>query len=99
MMMPAVIAYYRMLLWLYPAHFRRDYGDEMTAVFIELLSADPAPHSVAALTCRAIGELFTVAIPGHLASERVIAACLSLVITSTVLGSLVKVMMYMRPHQ
>jgi hypothetical protein len=70
--MPAVIAFYRMLLWLYPAR--------------------------SASRLRRGDDRRPVAIPGHLASERVIAACLSLVITSTVLGSLVKVMMYMRPH-
>jgi hypothetical protein len=93
-----IIALYRLLLWLYPAGLRREYGDEMTAVFTELLSNETTIRGRAALTCRAIGGVFTIALPGHLSSEPVIAACLSVVITSTVLGSLVKIMMYMRPR-
>ncbi len=93
-----IIAVYRLLLWLYPADLRREYGDEMTAVFTELLSTETTTRGRAALTCRAVSEVFTIALPGHLASEAVIAAGLSLVITSTVLGSLVKIMMYMRPR-
>jgi hypothetical protein len=93
-----IVAVYRLLLWLYPADLRREYGDEMTAVFSELLSNQTTTRGRAALISRAIGEVFTIALPGHLTSEPVIAAGLSLVITSTVLGSLVKIMMYMRPR-
>jgi hypothetical protein len=93
-----IVALYRLLLWLYPADLRRDYGDEMTAVFTELLSTQPTTGGRAAIVGRALGEVFTIALPGHLASERVIAASLSLVITSAVLGSLVTIMMYVGPH-
>jgi hypothetical protein len=92
------VAFYRLLLWLYPAALRRDYGAEMIAVFAELLSTETTTRGRAALVFQALAEVFTIALPGHLASERVIAAGLSLVITSAVLGSLVKIMMYMRPH-
>jgi hypothetical protein len=93
-----IVALYRLLLWLYPARLRRDYGDEMTAVFTELMATETNTRGRAAIVFRAMGEVFTIALPGHLANERVIAAALSLVITSAVLGSLVKIMMYMRPR-
>jgi len=52
--------------------------------------------------CRAAGELFTVAIPGHLMSDWVITAGLSLVLNAGILGLLVGLMtdrsMHFRPH-
>src|ERR1035441_8791738 len=53
---------------------RRDYGDEMTAVFTELLSTETSTYGRAALVFRALAEVFTIALPGHLASEPVISA-------------------------
>jgi len=93
-----IVALYRLLLWLYPAGLRRDYGEEMAAVFTQLLSTEKTTCGRAAIVCRALGEVLTVALPCHIARERVIAAGLSLVITSAVLGSLVRIMMYVGPH-
>jgi hypothetical protein len=100
---PKILRYfsvcYRALLVLYPSHLREAYGGEMAKVFDQLLWTEwtsRGARGVAATGWRAIGELFTVAIPGHLMSEWMIAAGLSLVITSGVLALLVGVMMWPR---
>lgn len=101
--MPGVIQYlslcYRALLCLYPAELRSAYGADMANVFEQILRTEwqrRGTRGVAATGCRAIGELFTVAIPGRLMSEAMIAAGLSLVITSGVLALLVGIMMWPR---
>ena len=101
--MPTVIRYlsvcYRALLWLYPAELRGAYGTEMANVFEQVLRREwqrRGARGVAATGCRAVGELFTVAMPGRLMSDWVIAAGLSLVITSGVLALLVGIMMWPR---
>jgi hypothetical protein len=71
----------------------------MSSVFDQLLWKEwrsRGARGVAATGCRAIGELFTVAIPGRLVNEWMIAAGLSLVITSGVLALLVGIMMWPR---
>ena len=86
---------YRMLLRLYPAELRGHYGDEMAAVFAQSLrdAYVRAGRRGAAVACaRAFGEFFTVALPRHLTSDWLIAASLSLVITTGMLGSLAGVM-------
>jgi hypothetical protein len=86
---------YGMLVRLFPAEFRTAYGDEMMAVFGQFVRDEyvRAGWRGAALACaHSFGEFFTVALPRHLVSEWLIAASLSLVITSGVLGSLVGVM-------
>jgi hypothetical protein len=86
---------YRMILRLYPAELRTHYGDEMTAVFQQVIRYEygrAGTRGVARASAHAFGEFFTVALPRHLVSEWVIAASLSLVITSGVLGSLVGLM-------
>jgi len=90
---------YRALLLLYPAHLREAYGAEMASVFDQLLWTEwrsRGLRGVATTGCRAIGEVFTVAIPGQLMSDWMIAASLSLVITSGVLMLLVGIMMWPR---
>jgi hypothetical protein len=101
--MPIIIRYlslcYRALLCLYPAELRSGYGAEMANVFEQLLRTEwqrRGARGVAATGCRAIGELFTVAIPGRLMSDAMIAAGLSLVITCGVLALLVGIMMWPR---
>jgi hypothetical protein len=94
-----VLACYRSLLWLYPPGLRREYGSEMAEVFGQLLLVEwtrRGKPGVAAAGFRALGEVFTVAIPGQLSSDWVILACLSLAINSGVLGLLVGVIMYRR---
>ncbi len=74
---------YRALLWLYPADLRRKYGMEMATVFDETLRAEwsnRGARGVATAGCRAIRELFTVAIPGQLVSEWMMIVGLSLAI-------------------
>ncbi len=91
---------YRVLLRLYPMELRGRYGDEMTAVFGQSLrdAYVRSGRRGAALACaRAFGEFFTVALPRHLTSDWLIAASLSLVITTGILGSLVGVMMARPP--
>jgi hypothetical protein len=91
-----VLGCYRGLLWLYPPDLRRAYGNDMADVFNQLLFAEwksRGMRGVAAAGRRAIGEVFTIAIPGQLVSDWMITTILSLVITSGVLGSLVGVMM------
>ena len=86
---------YRMLLRLYPSELRTPYGDEMTEVFAQFIRDEytcTGWRGVALACVRAFGEFFIVALPRHLASDWVIAASLSLVITSSVLGSLVGIM-------
>jgi hypothetical protein len=94
-----VLACYRNLLWLYPPDLRREYGSEMVEVFSQILLVEwtrRGKRGVATAGCRALGEVFTVAIPGHLSSDWLIVACISLMINSGVLGLLVGVMMYRR---
>jgi hypothetical protein len=94
-----LLACYRTLLWLYPPDLRHEYGNEMLDVFSQILSVEWTRRGklgVAAAGCRALGEVFTVAIPGHLSSDWLIVACLSLMINSGVLGLLVAVMMFRR---
>ncbi len=101
--MPPILQYvlrcYRALLWLYPADLRNAYGQDMANVFEQVIKAEwtkRGTRGVAVSGCRAIGEVFTVAIPGWLMSDRMIAAGLSLVITSGVLALLVAIMMWPR---
>jgi hypothetical protein len=101
--MPKTLQYlsvcYRALLWLYPSDLRDAYGKEMANVFEQLLWKEwtrRGARGVASAGCRAIGELFTVAIPRQLVSDRMIAAGLSLVITSGILALLVGMMMWPR---
>jgi len=91
---------YRVSLRLYPAELRTHYGDEMTAVFGQFLrdTHGRAGRRGVALACaRAFREFFTVALPRHLMSDWLIAASLSLVLTISILGSLVGVMMAHHP--
>ena len=91
-----VLGCYRALLWLYPPDLRHAYGNDMADVFNQLLWAEwrsRGMRGVAAAGCCAIGEVFTIAIPGQLVSDWMITTGLSIVITSGVLASLVGVMM------
>jgi len=86
---------YRVLLRLYPTELRTHYGDEMTAAFAQLLHdayVRTGRRGVALVCARAFGEVFTIALPRHLASDWLIAASLSLVITTGILASLIGVM-------
>ncbi len=86
---------YRKLLRLHPVDLRTRYGDEMAAAFGQFLRDEYARASARGATSacvRAFGEFVTVALPRHLTSDWLIAASLSLVITTGVLGSLVGVM-------
>jgi hypothetical protein len=92
-------ASYQAMLWLYPSELRDAYGQDMANVFEQILKSEwtkRGPRGVATAACRAVGELFTVAIPMRLMSDRMIAAGLSLVITSGVLALLVGIMMWPR---
>jgi hypothetical protein len=91
---------YRVILRFYPAQLRSPYGDDMTAAFQQLLRDEhnrSGARGVARVSLRAFGEFFTVAVPRHLVSDWLIAASLSLVITTSILGSLVGVMMARPP--
>jgi hypothetical protein len=86
---------YRTLLWLYPAELRRTYGQDMADVFDRSLDAEWGRHGRRGLFragLRAVSEVFTVAIPGHLMNKWVIAGSLSLVINSGILALLVGIM-------
>src|ERR1700733_3169218 len=86
-----VLAAYRALLWLYPAELRANYGGEMAEVFEQQLTLEFASRGLRgalSTTWYAIRELLTIALPGRLLSERMIAPSLSLAITSAVLISL-----------
>jgi hypothetical protein len=88
-------ACYRVTLRLYPSQLRTGYGDEMAADFQRLIHdayRRRGGRAVARISVRAFGEFFTVALPGHLVSDWFIAASLSFVITSSVLGLLVGIM-------
>ena len=94
-----ILSCYRALLWLYPAELRGEYGAEMTSVFEQALRSEfekRGMRGVAAIGCRAVGELFTVAIPGQLMSEWMILAGLSLVINSVIRALLLGIMMWPR---
>jgi hypothetical protein len=105
MTFPKLSRCYHALLWLYPAELRRAYGRDMADAFERGLDAEWRRHGrwgVFRAGLRAAGELFTVAIPGHLMSEWIITAGLSLVINAGILGLLVGIMtdrsMFFRPH-
>jgi hypothetical protein len=96
--MPRIIRWflvcYRALIHLYPHSLRRDYGGEMVDVLEQQLRAQWESRAIWALieTCLcAIGELTTIAIPSQLLSERLIAPCLSLVITSAMYVTLISI--------
>jgi hypothetical protein len=94
--LPYLLSCYRALLWLYPRELRQAYGNDMADVFNQILWAEwtsRGMRGIAAAGRRAIGEVFTIAIPGLIVSDWMIATGLSLVITSGVLASLVGVMM------
>ena len=94
-----ILRCYCALLWLYPPDLRDAYGRDMANVFEQLLCTEwkkRGARGIAATGCRAICELFTVAIPMQLTSDWMIAAGLSLVITSGVLALLVGIMMWPR---
>ena len=102
--MPKTVEYilgvYRMALWLYPTDLRHSYGADMAAAFEELLrteSARSGSRGLARIGCRAIGELFTVAIPLRIASEELMTAGLTLAINSGVLALLVWFLMRSPP--
>jgi hypothetical protein len=98
MSMPRALRYflacYRALLWLYPRDLRAAYGGEMTDVLEQQLAAEWARSGarglVAAGSC-AIGELFTIAIPGQMLCTRMIAPVLSLLITSAMYATLLAI--------
>jgi hypothetical protein len=84
-----VLGCYRVLLWLYPPELRHVYGNDMADVFNRLLWSEwrsRGMRGVAAVGCRAIGEVFTIAIPSQLVSDWAIATGLSLVINSAVVA-------------
>lgn len=86
---PLLSRCYRTLLWLYPAELRRAYGHDMSDAFERGLDAEwrrRGGWGVVRAGCRAITELFTVAIPGHLMNEWVITASVTLVLNSAILG-------------
>jgi VIT1/CCC1 family predicted Fe2+/Mn2+ transporter len=88
-------ACYRGLLRLYPSELRNAYGEEMAAVFQQLIRDEhrrSGSRGVALASMHALGELFTVALPLYLTSDWLIAASLSVVISLGVLGSLVGIM-------
>src|ERR1017187_436713 len=90
---------YRAMLWLYPSDLREAYGKDMANVFEQLLRTEwmrRGTRGVAATSCRAMGELFTVAVPGHMRSDWIIAAGLSLVINAGILALLLAIMMWPR---
>ncbi len=67
----------RMLLRLYPAELRTPYGDEMTAVFGQLVRDEymhAGSRGVARASAHAFGEFFTVTLPRHLVSEWLMTA-------------------------
>jgi len=71
----------------------------MTGVFEQALRTEfekRGARGVAVIGCRALFELFTVAIPGQLTSEWMISAGLSLAINSAILALLVGIMMWPR---
>ncbi|HEU5022397.1 MAG TPA: hypothetical protein VFT60_10910 [Bryobacteraceae bacterium] len=92
---PHLARCYRTLLWLYPSELRRAYGRDMADVFERALDAEwrrRGRWGVVGMGLRAASEVFTVAIPGHLMNEWLIAGGLSLVINSGILALLVGIM-------
>jgi hypothetical protein len=90
-----VLTCYRALLWLYPRDFRVTYGYDMADVFQQQLCAEwtrRGMRGVLATGSYAIGEIFTIALPGQLLNERMIAPCLSLPITSAIFMTLLAFM-------
>ena len=71
-LMRLLLVGYRSSLWFYPAELRRSYGADMTEAFAEILAEESAARGtwgVASASCRALREIFTIAVPGHIESE------------------------------
>lgn len=86
---------YRASLWLYPPDLRRAYGRDMAAVYEQFLNAQwtsRGARGVASAVCRAIGELFTIALPRQFASEWMAVAGVTVLINSGFLALLVGVL-------
>jgi hypothetical protein len=86
---------YRAFIRLYPSDLRNEYGADMAAAFEQLIRDEymrRGTRGVLAVSASAFAEFFTVALPRHFRSDWLIASLLSLIITSSVLGSLVGVM-------
>jgi hypothetical protein len=99
--MPKTLRYflrvYKALLWLYPDELRLGYGNDMADVFHEVLQAEWTRRGIRGVTaagCRALGEVFTVAIPRQLLSDWMITTGLSLAINSAILALLVGILMH-----
>jgi putative ABC transport system permease protein len=57
---------FRVLLWLYPSGFRAEYGDELTALFVERRRLAVGPLAVWALWIEAVRDVIWHAVPLHL---------------------------------
>src|SRR2546428_12448355 len=63
-----MLSVYRSLLYLYPADYRREFGDEMSCVFLQA-EADVAGHALlrrASFRMREVSGLLSGAVQGHL---------------------------------
>ena len=56
---------YKLLLFLYPASFRAEYGLEMTAIFRRRLRDAPSPLARIAIICEAILDMPFTALAAH----------------------------------
>src|SRR5690242_1971417 len=57
---------YRLLLRLYPASFRAEYGDDLCALFARRRAETSNPFSLVVLWLEAVADTVTSAIPTHL---------------------------------
>jgi hypothetical protein len=81
----ASCAVYKMLLFAYPGDVRRRFGSEMITTFSEQMRGEWEQKGVPGIVRVwrfALGEVFSVAVPLQLRSPIVIAASLSLLLSS-----------------
>lgn len=66
---PLLVRLYALLLWLYPARFRREYGDEMLRVLRERVRETRGPDAVVWLWGWALGDLLRSALAERVKAE------------------------------
>jgi len=80
----SALSVYSVLLSLYPAELRNDFGEEMTQVFLEDLEDSQRRRGIsgaARVWWRSIKELFRIALAAHAAGREIAVALITYVFT------------------
>jgi hypothetical protein len=83
--MRIIVRIHRVLLHVYPADFRREFGPEMDEVFAMQLGAAVGPWEAALVRWYVFKEVFTLALPMRALDPKFVAPAVSLLGTPAVL--------------